>query len=44
MYNAFTSEISYEKNGEYLGVAFTNVKGEDMAPAVCFLSTISLMQ
>ena len=34
IYNASTSEISYEKNGVSLGVAFTNVKGEDIAPAV----------
>jgi SPRY domain len=34
IYNASTSEISYEKNGVSLGVAFTNVKGDDIAPAV----------
>jgi SPRY domain len=32
--NASTSEISFEKNGVSLGVAFTNVNGEDIAPAV----------
>jgi SPRY domain len=36
IYNACTSEISFEKNGVSLGVAFTNVKGEDIAPAVEF--------
>jgi SPRY domain len=34
VYNASTSEISFEKNGVSLGVAFTNVNGEDIAPAV----------
>jgi SPRY domain len=34
IYNASTSEISFEKNGVSLGVAYTNVKGEDIAPAV----------
>jgi SPRY domain len=34
IYNASTCEISFEKNGVSLGVAFTNVKGEDIAPAV----------
>jgi SPRY domain len=34
IYNASTSEISFEKNGVSLGVAFTNVNGEDIAPAV----------
>jgi hypothetical protein len=34
IYNASTSEISYENNGVSLGVAFTNVKGEDIAPVV----------
>jgi SPRY domain len=32
--NSSSSEISFEKNGVSLGVAFTNVKGEDIAPAV----------
>jgi SPRY domain len=32
--NVASSEIAYEKNGVALGVAFTNVKGEDIAPAV----------
>jgi SPRY domain len=34
IYDALSSEISFEKNGVSLGVAFTNVKGEDIAPAV----------
>jgi SPRY domain len=34
VYNASTSEIFFEKNGVSLGVAYTNVKGEDIAPAV----------
>jgi SPRY domain len=34
IYNASSSEISFEKNGVSLGVAFTNVNGEDIAPAV----------
>jgi SPRY domain len=34
IYNASASEISFEKNGVSLGVAFTNVNGEDIAPAV----------
>jgi SPRY domain len=34
IYNASTSEISFEKNGVSLGVAFTNVSGYDIAPAV----------
>jgi SPRY domain len=34
VYNASTSEISFEKNGAFLGVAYTNVNGEDIAPAV----------
>jgi hypothetical protein len=34
IYNCSSSEISFEKNGVSLGVAFTNVKGEDIAPAV----------
>ena len=34
IYNASTSEIFYEKNGASLGVAYTNVKGEDIASAV----------
>jgi SPRY domain len=33
IYNASAGEISYEKNGVYLGVAFTNVKGKDITPA-----------
>jgi SPRY domain len=51
IYDATASEISFEKNGEYLGVAFTNVRGEDIAPLVQFtvgtsvtLATISLKQ
>jgi SPRY domain len=34
VYNASTSEISFERNGVSLGVAYTNVNGEDIAPAV----------
>jgi SPRY domain len=34
IYNRSSSEISFEKNGVSLGVAFTNVKGKDIAPAV----------
>jgi SPRY domain len=34
IYNSSSSEISFEKNGVSLGVAYTNVKGEDIAPAV----------
>jgi SPRY domain len=34
IYNASTNEISYEKNSVSLGVAYTNVKGEDIAPVV----------
>jgi SPRY domain len=34
IYNSSSREISFEKNGVSLGVAFTNVKGEDIAPAV----------
>jgi SPRY domain len=34
IYNASSSEISFEKNGVSLGVAFSNVNGEDIAPAV----------
>jgi SPRY domain len=34
IYNASSSEISFEKNGVSLGVAFTNVNGEGIAPAV----------
>jgi SPRY domain len=34
IYDALSSEISFEKNGVSLGVAYTNVKGEDIAPAV----------
>jgi SPRY domain len=36
IYNASTGEISFEKNGVSLGVAFTDVNGEDIAPAVEF--------
>jgi SPRY domain len=45
VYNAFTCEISFEKNGVSLGVAYTNVNGEDIAPAVelyCVDDTITL--
>jgi SPRY domain len=38
IYNELTMEISFEKNGVSLGVAFTNVKGEDIAPAVKLFS------
>jgi hypothetical protein len=31
IYNASTSEISFEKNGVSLGVAFTNINGKDIA-------------
>jgi SPRY domain len=41
IYTASTSEISFEKNGVSLRVAFANVYGEDIAPAV-ELSTGSL--
>jgi SPRY domain len=34
IYNALTNEISFEMNGVSLGVAYTNVNGEDIAPAV----------
>jgi SPRY domain len=34
IYNASACEISFEKNGVSLGVAFTYVNGEDIAPAV----------
>jgi SPRY domain len=34
IYNSSSSEISFEKNGASLGVAFTNVNGEDIAPGV----------
>jgi SPRY domain len=34
IYNASTSEISFEKSGVSLGVAYTNVNGDDIAPAV----------
>jgi SPRY domain len=34
IYNALSGEISFEKNGVSLGVAFPNVNGEDIAPAV----------
>jgi SPRY domain len=37
IYTASTSEISLKKNGVSLGVAFTNVNGEDIAPAVEFV-------
>jgi SPRY domain len=45
IYNASTSEISFEKNGVSLGVAYTNVNGEDIAPAVqlyCVEDSITL--
>jgi SPRY domain len=38
IYNSSSSEISFEQNGVSLGVAFTNVKGKDMAPAVQLFS------
>jgi SPRY domain len=34
IYNSSSGDISFEKNGVSLGVAFTNVEGEDIAPAV----------
>jgi SPRY domain len=34
MHDSSSSEISFEKNGVSLGVAFANVSGEDIAPAV----------
>jgi SPRY domain len=34
IYNSSSSEIYFEKNGVSLGVAYTNVKGEDVAPVV----------
>jgi SPRY domain len=34
IYDRFYDEISFKKNGVSLGVAYTNVKGEDIAPAV----------
>jgi SPRY domain len=34
IYSSSCSEISFEKNGVTLGVAYTNVNGEDIAPAV----------
>jgi hypothetical protein len=34
IYNAFKSKISFDKNGLTLGVAFTNVDGEEIAPVV----------
>jgi SPRY domain len=37
IYNASTGEISFEKNGVSLGVAYTNVNGEGIAPAVQLL-------
>jgi SPRY domain len=37
IYNSSSSEISFEKNGVSLGVAFTNVKGEDIAPALVLM-------
>jgi SPRY domain len=36
IYNSPSSEISFVKNGVSLGVALTNVKGEEIAPAVEF--------
>jgi SPRY domain len=39
IYNSSTSEISFEKNGVSLGVAYTNVNGEDIAPAVVVFSS-----
>jgi SPRY domain len=38
IYDASTSEISYKKNGKSLGVAFTNVTGEDIAPVIIFVT------
>jgi SPRY domain len=38
IYNASKGEISFEKNGVSLGLAFTNVRGEDIAPAVQLLN------
>jgi SPRY domain len=34
IYNASTSEIFFEKNGVPQGVAYTNISGEEIAPAV----------
>jgi SPRY domain len=34
IYDSYTRQITFEKNGVSLGVAFTNVNGEDIAPAV----------
>jgi SPRY domain len=34
IYDSSSSEISFEKNGVSLGVAYTDVNGEDIAPAV----------
>jgi SPRY domain len=34
IYNASACKISFEKNGVSLGVAFTDVNGEDIAPAI----------
>jgi SPRY domain len=36
IHNSSSGEIFYEKNGVSQGMAFTNVKGEDIAPAVEF--------
>jgi hypothetical protein len=48
IYNASTREISFERNGVPLGVAFSNVVGEDIAPAVqlagCENDTLFLSQ
>jgi SPRY domain len=43
IYSSSSSEIFFEKNGVALGVAFTNVKGEDIAHVVGLtLSAISM--
>jgi hypothetical protein len=34
IYNALSNEISFEKNGVSIGMAFTNISGENRAPAV----------
>jgi SPRY domain len=34
VYNASSSKISFEKNGVSLGAAYTDVNGEDIAPAI----------
>jgi SPRY domain len=39
VYNASAGKISYERNGVSLGVAFTNVEGEDISPCVVFWGT-----